>query len=119
MAWKSYKDLIVWQKAMDLTDEIYRLTNKLPKEELFGLSNQLRRAAVSVPSNIAEGHGRNTSKEFCRFLAISNGTCMELETQLLICVRLKFLTQQDIEIAVSMLSEISRMLTTLILKTEN
>lgn len=119
MAWNSYKDLIVWNKAMDLTKEIYSLVEKLPKKELYGLSDQLRRAAVSVPSNIAEGHGRRSSKDFCRFLSISNGSCMEIETQLLICVRLNMLTEHEIENALSLLNEVSRMLTTLIIKTEN
>ena len=116
MAWQSYKELKVWQKAMDLTDEIYTLTKKLPKEEMYGLCDQLRRAAVSVPSNIAEGHGRNTDKEFSHFMNIANGSCMEIETQLLICVRLNMLDKHEIDNATSLLNEISRMLTSLILK---
>lgn len=118
MAWNSYKELIVWQKSMTLTSDIYKLTEKLPKTEIYGLSDQLRRAAVSVPSNIAEGYGRKTKKDFCHFLSISNGSCMEIETQLLICVQLKMLSDKDVENAVSSVNEISRMLTALILKTE-
>ena len=118
MAWTSYQELTVWQKAMDLTREIYMLSSKLPREELYGLSDQLRRAAVSVPSNIAEGHGRKTAKDFCHFLSIANGSCMEIETQLLICVQLNMLTKNDIFGAVSLLNEVSKMLTALILKTE-
>ena len=119
MAWSSYKDLTVWQKSMVLTSNVYKLTDRLPKTELYGLSDQLRRAAVSVPSNIAEGHGRKTPKDFSHFLSIENGSCMEIETQLLICVELNMLTESDIENTVSLLNEVSRMLTALILKTEN
>ena len=119
MAWSSYKDLVVWQKSMTLTGDIYKLTEKLPKTETYGLSDQLRRAAVSVPSNIAEGHGRKTPKDFSHFLSIANGSCMEIETQLLICVQLKMLTENDIQNAISLLNEVSRMLTALILKTDN
>ena len=74
MAYKNYKELIVWQKAMDLTDEVYKLAQRLPKEEIYGLANQMRRAAVSIPSNIAEGQGRKTNNEFCNFLSIANGS---------------------------------------------
>ena len=119
MAWSSYKDLIVWQKSMALTGDIYKITEKLPKSETYGLTDQLRRAAVSVPSNIAEGHGRKTSKDFLHFLSIANGSCMEMETQLLICVQLKMLSDEDIKDLLTDINEISRMLTSLILKTEN
>ena len=87
MAWSHYTNMIVWQKAMDLTDEVYRLTKSLPKEELFSLTDQLRRAAVSVPSNIAEGYGRQTDREFKQFLSIARGSVFEVETQLFICIR--------------------------------
>ncbi len=119
MAWNSYKDLKVWQKSMTLTSDIYKLTEKLPKTELYGLSDQLRRAAVSVPSNIAEGHGRKTAKDFSHFLSVANGSCMEIETQLLICVQLEMLTENDIRNTISLLNEVSRMLTALILKNDN
>src|SRR5437870_2161550 len=81
---QSYKDLIVWQKSMELVKEVYRITGKLPNHELYGLSNQLRRAAVSIPSNIAEGQQRRGTKEFTQFLRISYGSAAEVETQLLI-----------------------------------
>jgi len=71
---KDYKDLIVWQKAMDLAEEVYRLVKKLPKEELFALSDQIRRAVISIPSNIAEGHERNSIKEYYQFLSIAKGS---------------------------------------------
>jgi four helix bundle protein len=78
------KELKIWHKAMELTTEVYRLTANFPKEEKYGLTSQIRRAAVSIPSNIAEGAGRNSNKEFVQFLAISNGSSYELQTQLLL-----------------------------------
>jgi four helix bundle protein len=91
MGASSYQDLIVWQKAMDLTAEIYRLVKKLPREELYSLSDQMRRAAVSIPSNIAEGQDRNSPKVFINFLAIARGAKAELGVQLRICVRVGYL----------------------------
>ena len=79
---RNYKDLIVWQKAMDLSVEIYRLVKKLPKEELYCLSDQMRRSAISIPSNIAEGKSRTSQKEFSYFLSIAQGSRSELETQI-------------------------------------
>lgn len=81
----SYKDLIVWQKAILLVKEIYLLTANFPKSEMFGLISQMRRAAVSVPSNIAEGHGRRSLKERAQFMSIAYGSALELETQLILC----------------------------------
>ena len=116
MAWKSCRDLIVWQKSMDLTDKVYSISKKLPKEEIHGLSSQMRRAAVSIPSNIAEGHGRYTENEFRSFLSIAHGSCMELETQLEICVRQKYLTDGEAEEIFELLNEVSKMLTAMIIK---
>lgn len=82
MQQRNHKDLRAWQAAMRLTQEIYALTSKFPKEELFGLSSQMRRAAVSVPSNIAEGSARNSTKELIHFLSIATGSLSELDTQL-------------------------------------
>ena len=93
MGYKSYKELIVWQKAMDLVDEVYRLVKLLPREETFALSDQLRRSAVSVPSNIAEGHGRQSRKEFSQFLSIARGSVFEVETQIHIGIRQQFFRQ--------------------------
>ncbi|HZD33204.1 MAG TPA: four helix bundle protein [Candidatus Angelobacter sp.] len=87
---KSYQDLFAWQKAMDLVTEIYRLSRCFPKEELYGLTSQLRRAAVSVPSNIAEGQGRHGKVEFRHFLRLAMGSLMEIETQVLIADRLNY-----------------------------
>ena len=89
----SYEDLLVWQKAMDLVEEVYRLIKLLPKEENFGISAQMRRSAISIPSNIAEGQSRHTTKEFINFLSIANGSKSELKTQILICIRLKYITE--------------------------
>ena len=112
----SYKDLIVWQKAMDLVVEIYKLVKKLPKEELYSLSDQMRRAAVSIPSNIAEGRNRSSSKDFLRFLYMARGSTAEIETQLYICVKLQYLKENDIEIALNLCGEIGKMLNAMIAK---
>lgn len=119
MQTSDYKQLKVWQKAMDLTTEIYRLVKYLPKEETYALSDQLRRAAVSVPSNIAEGHGRNSDKEFIKFLSIARGSLLEIETQLLICNRLSFLYAETIASAQSQIVEIGKMLNGLISYRQN
>jgi len=87
----SHRDLIVWQEAMKLVAAVYRATDQLPKREWFGLIAQARRAAVSIPSNIAEGAGRNSTREYVQFLGIATGSLAELETQLELCVILKYL----------------------------
>jgi len=110
---KDFKDLIVWQKAMELVVEVYQLVKKLPKEELFALSDQMRRAAISIPSNIAEGQGRNSVKEYIRFLAIAKGSKAELETQLLLCVKVNYLNKVEIQTAINLIQEIGRMINTL------
>jgi len=112
----TYQGLLVWQKAMDLTATIYNLVKKLPKEELFSLSDQMRRAVVSIPSNIVEGRDRNTNKEFIQFLTIARGSKAELETQLLICVKVGYLNETDVLDAMNLLTEIGKMLTSLINK---
>ena len=111
-----YKDLVVWKKAMDLTAEVYRLTKNLPKEEIYGLTNQLRRAAVSILSNIAEGNARASTGDYLRFLSIARGSNAEVETQLLICVKLEYLKSTDIEAALSLNNDTGRMLTSMITK---
>ena len=88
----SYKDLIAWQKAMSLVREVYLHTRRFPKEEIYGLAAQLRRAAVSVPSNIAEGQGRLSKKEFRHFLSLARGSLLEVETQVLIAADLNYLS---------------------------
>ena len=88
----------------------YSLTKTLPKEELFSLTNQMRRAAISVPSNIAEGYGRNSQKEYLQFLAIAKGSLCELETQFLLCVRINYLTENEIQPILDLLTEIGKIL---------
>ena len=92
---RKHHDLRVWQRAMDLVEEIYKITALFPKDELYALTNQMRRAAVSVPSNIAEGAARNGSKEFLYFLSIARGSLSELETQLQIAVRLGYMKKES------------------------
>jgi four helix bundle protein len=91
----SYKDLIAWRKAMDLVTEIYRATRSFPRDELYGLTNQLRRAAVSVPSNIAEGQAHFSQKEFHRFLSHARGSLVEVETQITIARNLSYLAAEQ------------------------
>lgn len=94
---------------MELVEAVYRLMDKMPKEEMYSLTSQLKRCSVSIPSNIAEGAGRNTAQEFARFLDISNGSANELETQLLLSNRLKYLTDGDIEPVLKTLESIQKM----------
>ena len=105
----SYKDLVVWQKALDLVEMVYDVTRLFPREELYGLTSQLRRAAVSVPSNIAEGHSRHSTAEFRHFLSIANGSLAEIETQLLIARRLNYIEQGTLQNLLSTQAEISKM----------
>ncbi len=114
MSWQHHSDLMVWNKAMDLADEIYRLTRHLPMEERYSLCDQMHRAAVSIPSNIAEGHGRHNDNEFKRFLLIAKGSNAELETQLYLCVRLNYLNRDQIQPAISLCDEISRMIVSMV-----
>jgi len=90
---KSYRDLIIWQKSIELVKLIYIVTNKFPQTEQYGLTNQLRRSAVSIPSNIAEGYGRNSTNDYKRFLQISVGSLYELETQIEISFQLNYISQ--------------------------
>ena len=112
----SYKDLKVWQKSMILVTEIYRIVKYLPKEETFALSDQMRRAAVSIPSNIAEGQARPNRNDYLNFLSIAKGSNAELQTQCLICVNLGFIKNEEIQNALSLSDEIGKMLSTLITK---
>jgi four helix bundle protein len=110
----SFRDIKAWQKAIELVVEIYSSTRSFPREEVYGLANQLRRAAVSVPSNIAEGKGRCTDKEFLLFLHHARGSVFEVETQLAIAGRLGYLTQADEQRIRTQAGEIARMLNGLI-----
>ena len=93
MAVQGFRDLIVWQRAMELVESVYRATEDFPSKERYGLTNQLRRAAVSIPSNIAEGQGRNTTLDFLRFLSISRGSLQEVQTQIELTRRLGYLDE--------------------------
>jgi four helix bundle protein len=110
---EGYKQLVVWQKSMDLVTEIYKISGKFPKSEIFGLTSQMRRAAVSVPSNIAEG-SRRLKNERVHFLRIAFGSASELETQLLICFRLGFVTETEIRNSQAILIELLKMLNKMI-----
>ncbi|MCC7259469.1 MAG: four helix bundle protein [Alphaproteobacteria bacterium] len=110
MAVRSYKDLLVWQKSMDMVTDVYRLTALLPPSELYGLTNQLRRAAISVPSNLAEGSSRRSTKEFLRFVNIASGSLAEMETQLQIAANLALLRAEQISALSAKSEEISKML---------
>ncbi|MBL8030977.1 MAG: four helix bundle protein [Candidatus Doudnabacteria bacterium] len=114
---QSYKDLIVWQKSLELAHLIYDATKQLPKSELFGLVSQMQRAAVSIPSNIAEGYDRNNPGEFRQFLGIAYGSSAELETQLLLCIR--EYPSVGYTQATEKLSEVRKMLKSLIQKHKN
>jgi four helix bundle protein len=94
---KTHKDLDVWKESMNLAEEVYKLTESFPKEEIFGLTSQMRRAATSIPSNIAEGAARNSDKEFIQFLHVSLGSLAELETQLLLSRKLGFLKNEQLD----------------------
>jgi four helix bundle protein len=105
-----YKDLIVWQRSKALASEVYRITENFPKSELYGLTSQVRRAAVSVPSNMAEGQGRLTRGEFQQFLGHARGSLLELETQLSIAVDLRFLEAREFAAVEPRIAEINRLL---------
>ncbi len=113
---KSFKDLIVWQRAYELTLTIYRLTKKFPHEEQYGLVSQMRRAAVSVVSNIAEGHSRKGKAEYIQFLSVAYGSLSELETQVLLSRDLKFLMESDAQYLIKLKDEIGGMLYSLMQK---
>lgn len=110
MSIQSYRDLVVWQKAMDFVYQVYVLTRNWPKDELYGLTNQVRRAVVSIPANVAEGQGRRNPKEFLRFLAIANGSLVEAETHLYIAHRLAYCDQSTLDRLMKQADEIGRLL---------
>jgi len=110
---KGYKDLRVWQQAMMLAEAVYEVTNRIPQDERFGLTSQMRRAAVSVPSNIAEGRGRGSDAELIRFCAIAYGSLMELETQAELARRLGFLPVHELSSIFEHCAKVARMLNAL------
>jgi len=111
---QTHKDLVVWQKSICLVKDIYSITQSFPKDEVFGLTSQMRRAAVSIPSNIAEGSGRNGQKEFVHFLYNSLGSVSELETHIIICKEIGLLPEVSSNELVSRCGEIVKMLSSLI-----
>lgn len=113
---KSYRDLIVWQKAMQATVLIYESSKRFPKEEQFALTSQLRRSAVSIPSNIAEGYGRGSKPDYVRFLQIARGSLFEAQTQIELALQLRFVSPTDTEEIQDLLHEIERMLNSMISK---
>ncbi len=116
MKLKSYKDLISWQKSILLVEEIYLLTSKFPAEERFGIISQLRRAAISISSNIAEGYGRKSVKEYLQFYSISYGSALEIETQLIIAKKLRLAAIENFVKSEQLLEEVSKMLYTMVFK---
>lgn len=116
---ESFQDLIVWQKGIQLVSDIYTLTENFPKDEMFGLSGQLKRAAVSVPANIAEGWGNGTTKNYIRFLEISRGSLFELETLIIISANLSLVNQEKGNEITNKIKETGRMLQSLITTLKN
>ena len=113
---KSYRDLLVWQKAIDLVVDAYRATAPFPKSETYGLTSQIRRAATSIPANIAEGYGRGSRKEYVQFLTFAQGSLKELETHFIVAEKLSYLTAVQMNRLLSQTDELGRMLGSLIRK---
>jgi four helix bundle protein len=113
---KSYRDLIVWQKGIDLVTEVYKLTRKFPSYEVYALVNQLQRSAVSIPSNIAEGQARQHTGEFRQFLYVALGSAAEVDTQIVIAHRLGYITQVEADALAARIVEMQKMLHALIAK---
>lgn len=110
MTVRNYSELVAWQKSMDLVERVYAATKQFPKEELYGLTSQIRRAAVSIPSNIAEGQGRKSTNEFLHHLSIAYGSLREVETQILIAGRLHYLAQEEINHLLELSAEVGRII---------
>jgi four helix bundle protein len=113
---KTYRDLLVWQKSMALVTEVYKLSKLFPDEEDYGLTSQMRRCAVSIPSNIAEGYGRNSTSDYVRFLRVASGSLYELQTQAEIALNLRYLKKSDFDKLYESSREIERMLSSLVRK---
>ncbi len=108
MSISRFRELKAWQLGMDLAERVYLLTDSFPKSETYGITSQIRRSAVSIPSNLAEGNGRDSTKEFLHFIAIAVGSICELETQLLLSQRLKYINMSDLETVLALLTETRR-----------
>ena len=109
-----HKELIAWQKAIELVEEVYKMTQTFPKEEMFGIISQMRRCSISIPSNIAEGHSRNSSGEFKQFLGIAKGSSAELETQLIIAQKLGYITNAKLGEVNSLLVDVRKLISGLL-----
>ena len=116
---RDFKKLEIWKNGIELVKQVYQLSNKLPSEEKFGLKSQITRAAISIPSNIAEGCSRNSEIEFKRFLEISMGSLFEVETQLIIAQELSFIKKNELEAIFSLIQKEARMINSLINKIKN
>ena len=112
----SYRDLLVWQKSVDLVTEVYKMTQSFPTSELYGLTSQIRRSAVSIPSNIAEGYGRNSTNDYKRFLQFAAGSLFELQTQIEIAFNLNYISKNIFDEIFEKAKELDRMLLSLIKK---
>lgn len=119
MTINSYRDLIVWQRSMDLVEVCYKVAGACPRDEIYGLTSQLRRSAVSIPANIAEGHGRDGLGEYIHFLGIAQGSLRETETHLLIGGRLNFVDKEKLNEVLRLSDEVSKMLGSLIRSLKN
>jgi four helix bundle protein len=107
---RSYRDLKVWQAAMELVERVYAVTKRFPRAEQYSLTSQLQRSAISVPSNIAEGHARSRTKDYLRFVSIARGSLAEMETQLMLAARLKYVEESDIAGQLELADQVGRML---------
>lgn len=115
----TFKDLVAWKQSLELAKCIYDCTSRFPVEERFGLTNQMRRCAVSIPSNIAEGYGRLTDNELVHFMYIAKGSCNELETQLILSYQLSFVSVDEFNRLEAMINEINKMISSLIYRRKN
>lgn len=115
----TFKDLLAWQKSLTLAKRVYQVTGNFPTEERFGLVNQMRRCAVSIPSNIAEGYGRGSDKELLRFLYVALGSSNELETQLILSLELSFMKEEDSRMLQGLNTEVNKMILSLIYRRKN
>ena len=110
---QSHRDLVAWRKAMDLAVDVYRLSRRFPRDEVYRLTSQLTRAVASVPANIAEGHARSSPRQYAYFVSVAKGSLMETETFITLAVRLGYITAADASPALELITEISKMLTRL------
>lgn len=106
----NYKNIIAWQKSRELVKSVYVLSNKFPKGETYGLTSQIRRSVISIPSNVAEGSGKNSDKDFARFLNIAIGSSFELETQLILCFDLEYINKNEFDIIIDKVNEVQKLI---------